>query len=704
MQTIALAGDFFGVPDAPISDGASDDDRQSRFLDAWRTLNLADPQMIAAILAVMHEQADAVTNLVNNSTASDRYSQAYTQLNADYQYDLAYNAASRSGLLDVEGSYMELAGTNWDHFGHHAVAAYSAGHAVAIAQAQFAAQQQSQAILQRAYLLEAFAAHFLSDLFATGHLRTPRKALHDSISPFPDLLAQMMHDEDNYNGMMVSSNEHPHGWLAYGDKRSGDTPNGTNRSYAQAALQASINEIWNAYQGTLPASYVALDHIPNLDSAFDTKNHSNWSPLFVVSQSDEDEGNLDEVAIRDGMLDLTSRTWSTMDAWYVPPGTPIYAGAWYALPSGGVHSVEGAPPYQLQQWAHPFTWSQYQSVKLDGSSGGVVKNAMSPAAVILSDPTPPPVIVDDPSQLPDHGDNVLHLFVRQSGSSAILHLTTPMSNVPSFGASCVQQPTDPLWSTNGQPAAIAMDGMIAVLYPASDGSVVQRVTQPSGGWSTPTAIFGATGTYKMNASGCVALAKSGASLYAAYRGSDGNLWCAVGKMPSAGQCIWRAPTQVQIGGKAVPLTIDPGLIVFDGYLVVSASVSTDGPNPIRIWRCPLDANPMFSAFQLYLDGLKDSSRNALTTKHIAQLFDYADGYSVVGTNDGNDRIETIVPVQATNPTGSWLMKNIIIGGVPLKTTSRVSTLFFQGNPYVFYSDSATNNQLSVVTSATMQVD
>ena len=76
---------------------------------------------------------------------------------------------------------------------------------------------------------------------------------------------------------------------------------------------------------------------------------------------------------------------------------------------------------------------------------------------------------------------------------------------------------------------------------------------------------------------------------------------------------------------------------------------------------------------------------------------------MVGTNANNDRIETIVPVQATDPTGSWLMKNIFVNGTPLKTTSSVSTVFYQGNPYVFYSDSTTNNQLSVVTSATMQV-
>jgi len=43
-------------------------------------------------------------------------------------------------------------------------------------------------MLRLAYVHEAFAAHFLTDLFSSGHLRAPRRPFHN-----PDYLAMVPH-------------------------------------------------------------------------------------------------------------------------------------------------------------------------------------------------------------------------------------------------------------------------------------------------------------------------------------------------------------------------------------------------------------------------------------------------------------------------------------------------------------------------------
>jgi hypothetical protein len=56
------------------------------------------------------------------------------------------------------------------------------GHALALKLAREAAGKSQNAEkhekLMEAYLYEAFAAHFLTDLFSAGHIRAPRRQLH----------------------------------------------------------------------------------------------------------------------------------------------------------------------------------------------------------------------------------------------------------------------------------------------------------------------------------------------------------------------------------------------------------------------------------------------------------------------------------------------------------------------------------------------
>ena len=68
--------------------------------------------------------------------------------------------------------------------GHDAVMVYSVGHGCAINIAREARSKVTEAErtqhLNLAYFYEAFAAHYLTDLFSAGHLRAPRRLLHTS--------------------------------------------------------------------------------------------------------------------------------------------------------------------------------------------------------------------------------------------------------------------------------------------------------------------------------------------------------------------------------------------------------------------------------------------------------------------------------------------------------------------------------------------
>jgi hypothetical protein len=69
--------------------------------------------------------------------------------------------------------------------GDDALSAYAACHAVALELA--ATANGSEKGLNEAYIAEAFGLHFLTDSFSSGHMRAPRRALHDNnpLTAFP---------------------------------------------------------------------------------------------------------------------------------------------------------------------------------------------------------------------------------------------------------------------------------------------------------------------------------------------------------------------------------------------------------------------------------------------------------------------------------------------------------------------------------------
>ena len=179
-QINALAGDFYGTWD-PISDGETDQDRSDRFVAAYNTLanpSSRQPKEANAIIELLQAEVDAINNALE---VGQDPSAAYSKLpNVDLKLEALTLGRRRDGLPD----YVELASINWDHFGGDARKAYNAGHATAIRAA-------IGGDLEGAYAMNAFADHFLEDLFSSGHLRIPRRLLHKPPSLASDWCAKV---------------------------------------------------------------------------------------------------------------------------------------------------------------------------------------------------------------------------------------------------------------------------------------------------------------------------------------------------------------------------------------------------------------------------------------------------------------------------------------------------------------------------------
>ena len=89
-----------------------------------------------------------------------------------------------------------------------------------------------------------------------------------------------MHDEDCAFGLNVQNTLGTQ-WLAYGDKRLLDAVNAANMVIVQAATQASVNEVWQAYtSGIAPAANAALQFVADLEALTDPNSALNPAPLF----------------------------------------------------------------------------------------------------------------------------------------------------------------------------------------------------------------------------------------------------------------------------------------------------------------------------------------------------------------------------------------------------------------------------------------
>ncbi|OJD34158.1 phosphatidylcholine-hydrolyzing phospholipase [Diplodia corticola] len=317
-QIVSLAGDFYGnsktTGDAEQISDQWDTNREasiSRFLGNADLLRLDTAGYLEPVLAILMAQEREISNMLREGRDP---AQSYKSI-AD-KFNKLW--ARCTGM-----QYLWLSLCNWDHFGEDAVKAYKAGHVAALRQAKTAHNTRSIVDLRHAYFLEAFAAHFLTDLFSSGHLRTPRRALHYTYFPFqsedssgmqPDAMsglpsdeisdmqsddiseqlkipwptfwpadqcAQAMHDEDCASGLWAKS-LHGHCWPTYGDKQLVSTKGNLSFDAALDAVQAGAHEIYKMYEDGKDrdiSHFAALSMIPDLTSL----DSANFFPLFKVS-------------------------------------------------------------------------------------------------------------------------------------------------------------------------------------------------------------------------------------------------------------------------------------------------------------------------------------------------------------------------------------------------------------------------------------
>jgi len=301
-QVIALGGDFYGIPDQPISEGATVADRIQRFSNAFNSLAVLPASNAEAklILGVMQKEIAAIKDGKQPHEAYDALGDTLSE-----EWNKITGGGSVVSALFPFGRYLKLAANNADHFAEWALLAYIAGHTAAVQQAVRAHASGDEKQLELAYAMNAFADHYLTDLFSAGHLRVPRKQLAAVVTPsdLGSLITRFMHDEDSKFGLNVR-NGNGDQWRAYGDKRYFDAIDSANRAQVNQAVQVSADEVFAAYlSGIAPsaANFGALKKLPDLQAVLNLA--TNFSPLFRVEGNKvlrrKDVNNLNDTATVD---------------------------------------------------------------------------------------------------------------------------------------------------------------------------------------------------------------------------------------------------------------------------------------------------------------------------------------------------------------------------------------------------------------------
>lgn len=279
---ILALGDLYAVPNQPIALGKNAAERKKRFLLGFNSFasNQTAVDEAKKLMQVLHHEKEIIETVIKEGgdpvpVYIKMANETNRQLNC-----ITGGGCSRKWWLKP-GRYMKISISNVDHFGSYAWIAYNVGHKIALEQAVIAKQTKDLKRLEIAYAMNAYASHFLSDSFASGHIRPPRIELVQHIHPsiYGYMLVNFMHYEENEAGIHVH-NRNGDEWIAYGDRYFFNHHNIENRKLLQQALQISTKEIFQAYlSGHIEKHDIVkrLIPIPN-----ETQNNANLdiSPLF----------------------------------------------------------------------------------------------------------------------------------------------------------------------------------------------------------------------------------------------------------------------------------------------------------------------------------------------------------------------------------------------------------------------------------------
>ena len=394
-QIIALGGDFYGDPDQPV---CTSPDPVGQFQKNFDTMAKAKAE-VAKILAITNKyEFGPIAGAVR---AGQQPSAVYAGLPTSPGHEVPDE--DRAFDDATGGRYLKLSETNLDHFGVDALTCYTAGHLLAqrfAAKASTITDASARATaLLVAYAINAFADHFITDLFSAGHMRTPRRPIYNSASTEltrkgAGICAWQMHNEDNKFGLWVT-NDVGDRWTAYGDSRYRDKWNAAGRVVMKAAVQQSMNDVWDSFAHGKPVDESATGVIRytakvirEMTVSATARKHrddpNNWAPLFWT---DPDRGQLatqrpvgrvgphllraGTVALRVGIASTVLRLRASSFQVYMPPRMyhqypPVETGmtgeyGWPPIPGSmtGPYGATGPTLRNAPQWS----WS------IDGAPG-----------------------------------------------------------------------------------------------------------------------------------------------------------------------------------------------------------------------------------------------------------------------------------------------------------------------------------------------
>jgi hypothetical protein len=245
-EIISLAGDFYAHLDARAA---------AEFAWAWpemtgvggwvagdyRDQTLADdePEAVSSLLSTIRAEKGDLPEVVSANFPARRYLALASQNNCHF-------ACPQPGAAGDENPALRL------YRGYHRRAMQEAARARQAADGVKA--------LLGALVTDAFGCHFLTDLFASGHIRVPRRLLAEKYGAIRGSLrmSKSMHEEDNRLGLWCAPRVAQPGaarfvWRAYGDDSLRKPEAETHLVQVQEAVRRSAAEVFASYAGDVVA-------------------------------------------------------------------------------------------------------------------------------------------------------------------------------------------------------------------------------------------------------------------------------------------------------------------------------------------------------------------------------------------------------------------------------------------------------------------
>lgn len=240
-EITALAGDFY-----------ADFDPLAREAFAW-----AWPQVPALYdfrkVSLTEDSAAQVARLQELIRRDPSDAGLFQQVMAGALDALAGYALKRCAVLAAY-NFCHFARPGQDPADNPALRAYRAYHERALAEARTARAASGVAAevgLRAALAVDAFGCHFLTDLFASGHLRVPRRLLQEHAGVLiGGQRSHRMHQEDNARGLWVTTRASSTPrvvWQAAGDAHLRAAP--LHLAQVQEAVRRSAAEVFAVWCG-----------------------------------------------------------------------------------------------------------------------------------------------------------------------------------------------------------------------------------------------------------------------------------------------------------------------------------------------------------------------------------------------------------------------------------------------------------------------